>query len=132
MSNTPRIRVVLLLDRNVTGLLIKQAQVCHDGMAARTDLYPAPPVALTALAGLITALANAEALAGHSRAATTARNVARSALCTALEGERAYVQGLVDANPEQGSVLVDSAGMHAARSPAHSKPLLQAKPGSAA
>ncbi|MFO0762377.1 MAG: hypothetical protein U0359_38410 [Byssovorax sp.] len=63
----------------------------------------------------------------RAKRAVGARNVKAAELVTGLEMERAYVQSLADASPEQAPVIIEAAGMIVAGTTTYVKPFLRAK-----
>jgi hypothetical protein len=69
---------------------------------------PSPPLATVTAA--IDALASAETTAGgRAKGAVTARNVAKAALVLLLKEEKAYVQSVANADPENSATIIESA-----------------------
>ncbi|MFO0762655.1 MAG: hypothetical protein U0359_39825 [Byssovorax sp.] len=63
----------------------------------------------------------------RAKGSVGARNVKVAELVTGLEMERAYVQSLADAGPEQAQVIIEAAGMAVAGTSTYVKPFLHAK-----
>jgi hypothetical protein len=69
---------------------------------------PSPPLATVTAA--LDALASAETAAGgRAKGAVTARNVAKEALVLLLKEEKAYVQSVANADPENSATIIESA-----------------------
>lgn len=130
--NTPnRTRVVLKLSRKKAPGVLEKAKAIHNALDAdkATFATPNPPLAvlLTQIQDLDTAQ---QATSTKAKGTVAVRNVKLEIVVTSLESERMYVQTLCDANPEQAVAIGTRAAMAIARSPAHSKAMLQAKAGS--
>src|SRR5262249_49283459 len=101
MSAPRRMRAILKSLKNNIPLLLVLAQAIYDKMLANAVLYGSPPVSLATLLGQIADLAGAQKGVKQRLVLASVRNTKRDVLLTSLETLRTYVQGLVDANPEQ-------------------------------
>jgi len=94
---------------------------------------PSPSPPLAELAAHIAALEAAEArVLTRARGTAEARNTALGVVRSDLEYLRAYVQKIVDASPEGGAAIIESAGMSLKAPGLHTKAPLVAVPGPAA
>jgi hypothetical protein len=126
MTTVRRLRVVLKIRRQSTASVLGRARAIAQGMAADTTRFAAPTPPLATLQSQIEAVEAAEHKAQTRTKGTVAeRNFQRDALVGMLETERAYVQVLCDASPEQAEVIIKAAGMEVARPPSHADPLLK-------
>lgn len=125
-----RVRAVLKLKKNNVPVLLAQAKAIHAAMSANQAIFTAPNPPLATLLTQIEALDAAEQ-ATHTKAKGTAavRNTKRNVLISSLELERAYVQSLADASPEEAVAIIEAASMKVAASPRHAKEVLGAKLG---
>jgi len=93
-------------------------------------LVPNPNPSIATLTDLGTKFDAAQTATKTRTAGTVAvRNAARTALRVALSTEKATIQQLADANPEQAEALVASVGMSARMTATHVKPPFAAKSG---
>jgi hypothetical protein len=130
MTTVHRVRAVLKIIRTSTSSVLARAHAIHNGMAANPAQYAAPVPPLAALQAQIAKLDGAEQLAAtRAKGAAAARDVERAALIGMLETERAYVQTLADASPDQAVAVIEAAGMLVAEVAVHDNPLLEATTG---
>jgi hypothetical protein len=123
------ILVALLLPEKVSDFIVR-AQSIHDTMAANTGTLPSPSPALTTLASHISDLASKEAAAQARTAGAVAdRDAARKVVADDLNSERAYVEQLVNADPTNGAIIAQDAGMTLRKVPSRNKPDLAANKG---
>ena len=135
MSNTkksPTYKVVLKNPKKVLGF-IAHGQNVHDQMAAHATLFPSPDPALSVLQTHIDDV-SAKNAAAKTRAVGTvaARIEAEKVLAGDLETERAYVEKVVNQNPENAESIAQNAGMALRKNGPKSKPPLAAKRGTLA
>jgi hypothetical protein len=128
-SSAHPLKVVLKLPHKVAEFLIA-AQAIHDKMAADPKTYPSPTPTLAVLASHIADLVTQEA-ATKSRTvgAVATRNAAQKVVANDLNSERAYVEGLVNADPENAVTIAANAGMSLRKAPVRSKSDLATKKG---
>src|SRR5580704_2116731 len=93
-------------------------------IATFVNANPSMPALLLLIQALDTAQQTVDA---HGRGFAAARDLKADALISGLESERAVVQALVDANPEQAQALAELAGMSIANVSTHAKPVLALK-----
>lgn len=130
MTQTHRIRVALKAARTNVPALLALAKTIYNAMLAAANLFTQPNPALTVLAQQIQDLEVAhQATLTRAKGTVAVRNAKRDVLITSLESERMYVQSLCDANPEQAETYITAAGMAAAKTPQHNKPVLAATQG---
>ena len=124
-----RKRVALKLPKKV-GDLITKAQNVHDQMDANAATFPTPNPAMNVFQTDITTLITKEA-ACKTRVvgAVEARDSAQHVVTTDLNNERAYVEVLVNADPDNASEIAAKAGMALGAPTSQSKPDLAVKPG---
>jgi hypothetical protein len=123
------IRVALLLPDKVADFIVR-AQVIHDTMAANTGTLPSPSPVLTTLASHISDLASKEAVAKTRTVGAVAdRDAAKKVVADDLNNECAYVEQLVNANPTNGALIAQDAGMTLRKVPSRNKPDLAANKG---
>jgi hypothetical protein len=128
-ETTSSIGVALSLPTRVADFIVR-AQLIHDTMAANAGTVPSPTPPLAVLQTHITTLVTREAAAQARTAGTvTDRNTAWKVVRVDLASERAYVETLVNADPENASTIAQDAGMALRKVGTRNKPLLAAKPG---
>jgi hypothetical protein len=121
-----RDRAILKIDRNSTPSVNKRAQAVTNGMGADPNRFPAPNPPLADVQAQIAKVSAAEQVVEtRTKGAAAARNVQRGILVGMLETQRAYVQSVCDANPEQAKAIIEAAGMVVATSPTRNEPLLE-------
>lgn len=110
-------------------VLITYADAVVKGMTGNAN-FPNPSPALTLVAAAMTDLQNAETAAlARTKGAVAIRNAKRTVLVSLLKQVRSYVQSIVDANPENGPAIIQSAAL-AVRKPVVRLPrIFAAKPG---
>jgi hypothetical protein len=109
--------------------LVVVAKTVRARVADNTGVFVSPSPSLASLESATAALSSAQdAVDQRQPGAVAARNAARDALLTILEGLRAYVQTIADAS-EQPAVVIEAAGMAVARVSTYVKPLLGARLG---
>jgi hypothetical protein len=118
-------RVTLdIVTRDIPSLLAK-ANVVHNAMTAASATFTAPVPTMPVLLSLIQATdAAQQAALTRARGLASARNVQARGLASALHTERAYVQSLVDATPDQALRIAELAGMSIAAPRVIQKPVL--------
>ena len=125
-----RILVILGLKKRNYPHLLARAWAIYNAFLAKPALFVTINVAL--LLTKIQALEAAQkAIATKTMGTIPARNLAAGVLITSLETARALVQELVDANPDHGTLIVESAAMLSSHLRVFSKAVLaatQAKP----
>ena len=131
-KKSPTYPVVLKNPKKVADF-ISHGQNVHDQMAAHATLFPSPDPALTVLQAHIDD-ARTKYQASKTRAVGTAaaRIESEKVLAGDLGTERAYVQKIVNANPENANSIAASAGMTIRASGTKSKDPLTAKRGTLA
>jgi hypothetical protein len=113
-NTSHRIIVTLKVPTHVADM-VKLAQAIVAALTGNAS-FPNPTPSLATVSSQITALdtaETAETAVTQTRAKGTVqtRNVARAALVTSLHQLKAYVQQVSDANPEQASAIIASAGL---------------------
>ncbi|HEX8789351.1 MAG TPA: fibronectin type III domain-containing protein [Polyangiaceae bacterium] len=132
MNPTHRVRAVLTLPKTKVATLLAIAKAVHNAFQSNPGLLPQPNPPLPAVQGQIQGLDTAQqATSTRTKGTVATRNARRDVLVTSLESWRMYVQTLCDANPEQAEELIAAAGMTVAKVPAHPKPVLAARLGTA-
>jgi hypothetical protein len=117
--------VVLGAPRDDVPTLTARGNLIHNAMAAAASTFVTPVPSMPALASLIQALdAAQQAAMTRAKGLAATRNLKASDLADALDSERAYVQSLVNAAPEQASHLAELAGMSIRTRRAFTKPVL--------
>jgi hypothetical protein len=119
-----RLRAALGLEIKRPLFFLSQCNAIYTGLDENKSLFVAPNPALPVVLGQIQAATAAQQLMGTAKAVGAARDASFSALRTSMESERAMVQGLCDASPEQAAALIAAASMKAVALGAHPKPLL--------
>lgn len=115
--------------RNVPAVLMVAKSTCN-AFEADPKQFPAPNPSVAVLLGQIQALETAQqATSTRAKGTAAARDAKRDVLWTSLESERAYVQSLCDASPEQAAAIITAAAMTVAKTAKHDKPVLRATPG---
>jgi hypothetical protein len=123
------IRVILKMPIKVADFIVR-AQTIHDTMAANPKTFPSPSPALTVLAADIADLVTKEASArARTVGAVADRDAARKAVSDDLSGEQAYVEQLVNADPANGAIIAQDAGMQLRKVLSRNKPDLALKKG---
>lgn len=118
-----------LVPEKVSDFIVR-AQSIHGTMAANTGTLPSPSPALTTLASHISDLASKEAAAqARTVGAVADRDAARKVVADDLNNERAYVEQLVNADPTNGAIIAQDAGMTLRKVPSRNKPDLAANKG---
>jgi hypothetical protein len=121
----PHGRVSLDTTQNKVPAFLVRANTIHDAMSAAASTFTAPVPSMPALLSLIqVATAAQQATATRARGLASTRNGKIVDLANALATERAYLQGLVDASPEQGARIAELAGMRLVIAKRAIKPLL--------
>lgn len=127
---THRSLATLKLPRRV-GLLIPNAEAI---VASMTDNphFPAPVPPLWVVSKAVTDLQNAETATLTRATGTVAtRNEKRTMLVSLLNQLRGYVQVTADADQENASAIIESAGLFLRKEPERPLRVFSAKPGSA-
>jgi hypothetical protein len=120
---------VLKLPVKIADFIVR-AQAIHDAMAANTATIPSPNPTLAILAAHLADLSTKEAAAKlRATGAVGDRDAAKKVVATDLGNERAYVESLVNNNPENAATIAGDAGMELRKVPVRSKTDLAAKPG---
>lgn len=123
MPNTtqPRVIVTLKIPTHVADI-VKLTQAIVAALTGNA-WFPSPTPSLATVSSLLTTLDGTETAVTQTRAKGTvqARNVARAAVVTALHQLKSYVQTVCDANPEQASAIIASAGMAVRKTAARTK-----------
>jgi hypothetical protein len=123
------VHVALKAPRKPADLVI-YAQVIHDAMAANAATFPTPDPPLTVFQAGIDDLTSTEvAVKRVGVGGATRRNTSQRALSANLKRERAYVQGVAAADPENAALIAARAGMSLWSVPSRNKPILVAKTG---
>jgi hypothetical protein len=111
------------------GALITYAQGIVKGMTNNPS-FPLPIPTMAAVTTAINDLSVAETAAlGRAKGAVATRNEKRTVLVVLLEQVRAYVQSIADATPENGTSIIESAGLAVRKTPTHAARAFTAKPG---
>ena len=101
--------VAALLLPTTTPALITFGRGMVTGMTGNPS-FPNPSPPLATVTAAIDALASAETAAGgRAKGAVTARNVAKNALVLLLKEEKAYIQSVANADPENSATIIESA-----------------------
>jgi hypothetical protein len=128
-KNANKIGVALNAPPKVAELLVFGQHV-HDTMAANSKTLPSPSPALLVLQTDINTLAAKEAVVKTRVAgAVIDRDAALKVLRNDLHNERAYVQLVVNSDPENAASIATAAGMTLVKPPARNKPPLAVKAG---
>ena len=130
MKSTYRLRAVLgLKPHNYPHLLERSKAVCN-GISSHPTLFVSPSPPIADLKALIEALDQSQqAAATRAKGTAAARNQKAEEVISLLEAARVYIQGLVDASPEQGMILIEAAAMLVRKPREYTKPVLQATQG---
>lgn len=127
MGLTHRLRVLLDIEPKKYPKLIGRGHAIYNGLTGNQTLFVPAYAGLPTLETRIDALDQAQQLVStRAKGAVAARNLRARELITSLEGAQNYVQELVDANPEQGMLLIEKATMKAAEVATYNKPFLRA------
>jgi len=130
MTTIQRIRVALKIPTKKVVELLSIAKAIANAMKANANLFANPTPSLTVVEAQIQDLdAKQQATSTRAKGTVAQRDVSRATLVTSLENLRTYVQTLCDANPEQAEALIAAAAMSVAKSPVHTRPVLEAKLG---
>lgn len=121
-TNTSHRTIVTLKVPTHVADLVKLAQALVAALTGNASL-PNPTPSLATVTSQITALDSAETAVTQTRAKGTVqpRNLARAALVTSLHQLKAYVQQVTDANPEQATAIIASAGLGVRKAAARTK-----------
>jgi hypothetical protein len=123
-----RVFVVLNLPLPVPEL-IKAARAIIAALTGNAHL-PDPNPSIATLAASVTALDTAEtATQTRAHGTVAVRNAARSTLLADLRALKGYVQQQADANPEQGTTIILSAGMAVRKATSRAKAPFAVKSG---
>jgi len=115
---THRSLVSLSLPKPVS-VLITYAQGIVKGMTGNA-YFTTPIPALAAISTAIADLQTAETSAlARTKGAVATRNEKRAVLVGLLQQLRAYIQATADASPENGSSIIESAGVALKKTPVH-------------
>ena len=108
--------VSLDLPKNVPAL-ISYANSLVTAMTGNTS-FPTPAPTLAAIAAAITALQTAQSAAiARTKGAVVARNDKQAALVGLLQELKAYIQKTADADTDNGSAIIQSAGVAVRKTP---------------
>ncbi len=125
-----RVRAVFGVKMTKVSAVIGRAEAMANGMGADTVTYASPNPTLPAFKILITNVITAEAaVKSRTAGAVATRDVQLHLLIGGMENERVYVQGLSDATPARAVQLIENAGLVVAKSPTHSKLMLELRNG---
>ena len=131
MAMMVRILVILGLKKKNYPDLLARAWAMYNAFLAKPELFITINVAL--LLTKIKALDTAQqAIATKAKGTIPTRNLAAAALVTTLETNRALVQELVDASPDEAAYIIEAAAMFSKRMREYAKPVLaatQSQPG---
>jgi hypothetical protein len=109
--------------------LITYAQGIVKGMTGNA-YFTTPIPALTAISAAIADLQTAETSAlARTKGAVSVRNEKRAVLVGLLQQLKAYIQATSDASPENGSSIIESAGVAVKKTPVHAPRVFSAKTG---
>ena len=129
LKKPSRKRVALKLPVKNADFIVR-AQTVHDTMAANTSTLPSPKPALTVLgADIGTLIAKEAATKARTPGAAADRDAARKVVTDDLNEERAYVETLVNADPEHGVQIAAAAAMTLTALPSRNKSDLAVKHG---
>jgi hypothetical protein len=132
MNPTHRLRAVLKITKTNIPTLLAVAKAMLNAFKANTTLLPQPtPPVATVQTQMQDLDAAQQATSTRAKGTTAVRNAKRDLLMTSLESWRMYVQSLCDASPEQAEAIITAATMSVAKVPMASKPVLEAKLGTA-
>jgi len=93
-------------------------------------LFPAPVPTLAEVTQAINDLTAAEPAAqSRVKGAVTTRNEKQTALVATMQKLKAYVQGVADANVENGASIIEKAGLGVRKAPARPPRVFEATPG---
>lgn len=127
-KGTPRALASLKLPRRNTQL-VTYAQGIVTSMTSNAH-FPTPVPPLSSVASVLGELATAETQAlTRVKGAVAARNEKRAALVSLLQQLRSYVQVTADANPENASSIIESAGMAVRKAPTRAPRVFAARQG---
>jgi hypothetical protein len=127
-AKTPRTRVTLKLPKPVLALLAL-AKAVYAALFANKAMFTSPNPPLAQLASDTAALETAQtATETHAPGSIETRNAKRAALVLDLQQERAYVQLVADAGPENAATIAANAGMTVHKVTSHNKDTLTVKP----
>jgi len=130
MDTVFRPRVVLDLGSYNYPHLLVRGEAIYTGISGHPALFVNPSPAMPVLAQAVQDLDQAQqATILHTPGAVQARNLAGRALVGLLRTAQGYVQGLIDADPQQAGVITNAASMFLAKAPAYTKPFLKASQG---
>ena len=125
---TPQQKVVIHAPHTALGWLIF-AKAVYNGLSTNPGLFPNPNPPLTQLKADIDSFDAAEAVAQTRTKGTAAARDSKLEIVRAdLEEVRAYVQGLVTADPANAANIAQAAGFALRKSKTASKSELSAKP----
>ena len=111
VANKPRRAIAILkLPRNVPALIAYAAQIVKSmtNNAYFSNPSPTPAALQKAIDDLMAAQTAAQA---RTKGAAALRNEKKQTLVTLLEETRTYVQTTADANPENGTSIIESGGL---------------------
>jgi hypothetical protein len=121
------VHVVMKLPRRIADYIVA-AQKIHDQMEANAPTLPTPNPSLVLLQPQIDAVNTKEALVkARASGAVADRDAALKVLAVSLNTERAYVEGVCNANPTNALTIAQDAGMTLRTVPTREKPPLAAK-----
>jgi hypothetical protein len=123
-----RATVSLKLPAKVADFIAYATGVVH--AMTSNPAFPTPVPALSALSTAVSDLQAAETLAlTKAKGAVAARNDKRAVVVSLLQQLRGYVQAVADATPENGTTIIQSAGIAVRKVPVRPTRVFAAKPG---
>jgi hypothetical protein len=122
------VRIVLGLVTNSVSRLIAQATTVVTAIGANKGTFAAPSPALTTVSAAIADLTSKEAAFKAHTGTRADRDDAKTTLVGLMQQLRDYVQVIASANPAQAATIAADAGMHLAKTGAHTKSDLAVKP----
>ncbi|HTQ47078.1 MAG TPA: fibronectin type III domain-containing protein [Polyangiaceae bacterium] len=127
-KTTHRALVALALPNTVPALITYAMRI----VTAMTGnpAFPAPVPQLAAVTAAVTSLQTAEQAAlARTKGAVATRNEQRTALVSLLQHLKAYIQVTADANAENATSIIESAGVAVRKEPVRRPRVFAAKPG---
>ncbi len=127
-KTTHRALVALALPNTVPALITYALRI----VTAMTGnlAFPTPVPALSAVTAAVNSLQSAEQSAlARTKGAVATRNEQRTALVSLLQHLKAYIQVTADANAENATSIIESAGVAVRKEPVRKPRVFAAKPG---
>jgi len=130
MATITKVIAVLLLPKHVPDI-IKLGKAIVGAMTGNA-YFPTPSPTLASVTAHLADLETAETIAeSRAKGTASARNIKLKLVDSYLQGLRAYVQMMADADLDHAVAIIQSAGMNVKKRPVRVKSDLAAKPGKA-